>query len=187
MTEQGQCIRFHETDVRITGRVSMGVIGMKLNPGDSVVGMQTHTQGDCLLIVSEKGMGKRTLIDEFKPQLRGGKGILCYKITERTGKIVGAKLVHDDHDVMIITNEGIIIRIAVNEISVIGRNTSGVILMNIDSNSDVKVASIAKVRDDGEKSEGDGIEELDMDGEDGENEAQENEASEHEIPEDENS
>ncbi len=192
VTEQGQCIRFHETDVRITGRVSMGVIGMKLNPGDSVVGMQTHTQGDCLLIVSEKGMGKRTLIDEFKPQLRGGKGILCYKITERTGKIVGAKLVHDDHDVMIITNEGIIIRIAVNEISVIGRNTSGVILMNIDSNSDVKVASIAKVRDDGEKSEGDGIEELDMDGEDGENEAQEdemaeNEAAEHEITEDENS
>ena len=103
---------------------------------------------------------------------RSGKGILCYKITERTGRIVGAKLVHDDHDVMIITNEGIIIRIAVNEISVIGRNTSGVILMNIDPSSDVKVASIAKVRDDGDKSEGDGIEELtgEDDGEAGGNE-----------------
>jgi len=162
VTEKGQCIRFHEQDVRITGRVSMGVIGMKLNPDDHVVGMQTHTQGECLLIVSEKGMGKRTPIEEFKPQNRGGKGILCYKITEKTGNIVGAKLVHDDHDVLMITNEGIVIRISVDDISIIGRNTSGVKLMNIDPNSDVKIASIAKVRDDGEKSEGDGIEELEL-------------------------
>ncbi len=160
VTEKGQCIRFHETDVRVTGRVSMGVIGMKLNEGDRVVGMQMHTQGDDLLVVSEYGMGKRTPIDEFTPQNRGGKGVLCYKITEKTGNLVGAKLVFKDHDIMMITTEGVVIRISVDDISVIGRNTSGVILMNIDSESDVRVASIAKVRDDGNKSEGDGIEEL---------------------------
>ncbi len=160
VTEKGQCIRFHETDVRVTGRVSMGVIGMKLNEGDRVVGMQMHTQGDDLLVVSEYGMGKRTPIDEFTPQNRGGKGVLCYKITEKTGNLVGAKLVFKDHDIMMITTEGVVIRISVDDISVIGRNTSGVILMNIDSGSDVRVASIAKVRDDGNKSEGDGIEEL---------------------------
>ena len=165
VTKKGQCIRFHETDVRITGRVSIGVIGMKLNEGDQVVAMQTHTQGECLLIVSANGMGKRTPIEEFTRQNRGGKGILCYKITEKTGDIVGAKLVHDDHDIMIITTEGIVIRISVDDISIIGRNTSGVKLMNIDQDSDVQVASIAKVRDDGEKSEGDGIEELDLEAE----------------------
>ena len=109
ITKMGQCIRFNETDVRVTGRVSMGVIGMKLNDDDEVVGMQMDTQGEKLLIVSENGMGKRTPIDEFTPQKRGGKGVLCYKITEKTGMIVGAKLVHDDHDIMIITNEGIVI------------------------------------------------------------------------------
>ena len=160
VTAKGQCIRFHETDVRVTGRVSMGVIGMKLNEGDKVVGMQMHTQGESLLIISEKGMGKRTLIEEFSPQNRGGKGVLCYKITEKTGDIVGAKLVHDDHDVMIITTEGVVIRISVDDISLIGRNTSGVKLMSIDQDSDISVASIAKVRDDGNKSEGEGIEEL---------------------------
>ncbi len=162
ITKKGQCIRFHETDVRVTGRVSMGVIGMKLNEGDEVVGMQMDTQGEKLLIVSENGMGKRTPIDEFTAQNRGGKGVLCYKITEKTGDIVGAKLVHDDHDIMMITNEGVVIRISVEDISVIGRNTSGVKLMNIDQDSDIRVASIAKVRDDGEKSEGDGIEELEL-------------------------
>lgn len=105
-------------------------------------------------------MGKRTPIDEFSPQNRGGKGVLCYKITEKTGDIVGVKLVHEDHDIMIITTGGVVIRISVDDISVIGRNTSGVKLMNIDADSDIKVASIAKVRDDGNKSEGDGIEEL---------------------------
>ncbi len=147
VTKKGQCIRFHETDVRITGRVSMGVIGMKLNEGDHVVGMQMDTQGQNLLIVSENGMGKRTPIEEFSPQNRGGKGVLCYKITEKTGCVIGAKLVKDDHDIMMITTEGVVIRISVNDISVIGRNTSGVKLMNIDQNSDIKVASIAKVRE----------------------------------------
>ena len=131
VTKKGQCIRFHETDVRVTGRVSMGVIGMKLNEGDEVVGMQVHTQGDYLLIVSENGMGKRTEISEFTAQNRGGKGVLCYKITDKTGDIVGAKIVKDEHDLMIITNEGIVIRISVDDISVIGRNTSGVKLMAI--------------------------------------------------------
>ena len=162
VTKKGQCIRFHETDVRITGRVSIGVIGMKLNDGDQVVGMQTHTQGECLLVVSANGMGKRTPIEEFTSQNRGGKGILCYRITEKTGDIVGAKLVHNDHDIMMITTEGVVIRISVDDISIIGRNTSGVKLMDIDQNSDVHVASIAKVRDDGEKSEGDGIGELNL-------------------------
>lgn len=162
VTQKGQCIRFHEKDVRVTGRVSIGVIGMKLNDDDQVVGMQMDSQGPKLLIVSENGMGKRTPIDEFTPQRRGGKGVLCYKITEKTGDIVGAKLVQDDHDLLLITTEGIVIRISVNDISVIGRNTSGVKLMNIDQDSDIFVASIAKVRDDGSKSEGEGLDELDL-------------------------
>ncbi|WP_394524106.1 DNA gyrase subunit A [Lacrimispora sp. JR3] len=160
VTKKGQCIRFHEKDVRVTGRVSMGVIGMKLNDDDEVIGMQIETQGPELLIVSENGMGKRTPIEEFSPQRRGGKGVLCYKITEKTGDIVGAKLVDDDHDLLLITTEGIVIRISVNDISVIGRNTSGVKLMNIEQESDIRVASIAKVRDDGSKSDED-LEELD--------------------------
>ncbi|WP_143322405.1 DNA gyrase subunit A [Clostridium sp. HBUAS56010] len=153
ITRKGQCIRFHEKDVRVTGRVSMGVIGMKLNDDDQVIGMQMETQGPKLLIVSENGMGKRTPIEEFTPQRRGGKGVLCYKITDKTGDIVGAKLVEDEHDLLLITTEGIVIRISVEDISVIGRNTSGVKLMNIDQESDIRVASIAKVRDDGSKSE----------------------------------
>ncbi len=182
VTKKGQCIRFHEKDVRVTGRVSIGVIGMKLNDDDQVVGMQMDSQGPKLLIVSENGMGKRTPIEEFTPQRRGGKGVLCYKITEKTGDIVGAKLVQDDHDLLLITTEGIVIRISVNDISVIGRNTSGVKLMNIDQDSDIIVASIAKVRDDGSKSEGEGLDELDL--EDAE-EFQETEDSSdiNEIPE----
>ena len=160
VTKKGQCIRFHENDVRITGRVSIGVIGMKLNKDDEVVGMQMDSQGPKLLIVSANGMGKRTPIEEFSPQRRGGKGVLCYKITDKTGDIVGAKLVEDDHDLLLITNEGIIIRISVNDISVIGRNTSGVKLMNINQDSDIKVASIAKVRDDENKSEDEVLEEI---------------------------
>lgn len=160
ITKKGQCIRFHEKDVRVTGRVSMGVIGMKLNDDDQVVGMQMETQGPKLLIVSENGMGKRTPIEEFSPQRRGGKGVLCYKITEKTGDIVGAKLVEDEHDLLLITTEGIVIRIAVNDISVIGRNTSGVRLMNVGQESDIRVASIAKVRDDGSKSDEDELEEF---------------------------
>ncbi|WP_349945485.1 DNA gyrase subunit A [Lacrimispora sp. BS-2] len=175
VTKKGQCIRFHEKDVRITGRVSMGVIGMKFNDDDQVIGMQMESQGPKLLIVSANGMGKRTPIEEFTPQRRGGKGVLCYKITEKTGDIVGAKLVEDDHDLLLITTEGIVIRISVNDISVIGRNTSGVKLMNIDQESDISVASIAKVRDDGSKSDGEGMEELDMEDEEIPEEIAENE------------
>ncbi len=146
VTKFGQCIRFHETDVRRTGRVSMGVIGINLSEGDEVVGMQLDVQGRCLLIVSEKGLGKRTLIDDFTPQFRGGKGVKCYKITEKTGNIVGVKAVEDHNEIMIITTEGIIIRMKVDDISVLGRITSGVKLINLTDN--VSVASITKVKED---------------------------------------
>ena len=125
----------------------MGVIGMRLDEGDEVIGMQMASQGDTLLVVSENGMGKRTVITDFNVQYRGGKGVLCYKITEKTGCLVGAKLVNDGREIMLITTEGIIIRMSVDDISVIGRNTSGVKLMSIDHDSDIKVASIAKVRE----------------------------------------
>ncbi|MEG0687371.1 MAG: DNA gyrase subunit A [Hungatella sp.] len=147
VTKTGQCIRFHESDVRVTGRVSIGVIGMKFAKDDQVVGMQMDSQGECLLIVSANGMGKRTPIEEFTPQKRGGKGVRCYKIVDKTGDIVGAKLVHEDRDIMLITTEGILIRLSICDISIIGRNTSGVKLMNIDQESDIVVASIAKVRE----------------------------------------
>ena len=147
VTRKGMCIRFHETDVRVTGRVSMGVIGMRFDDDDEVIGMQKEDQGDTLLVVSENGMGKRTFISEFNAQNRGGKGVLCYKITETTGSLVGAKLVNEGREIMLITTEGIIIRMSVDDISIIGRNTSGVKLMSIEQNSDIKVASIAKVRE----------------------------------------
>ena len=146
MTKYGQCIRFHETDVRSTGRVSMGVIGMSLADGDEVVGMQLNTQGEHLLIVSERGLGKRTSIDEFTAQNRGGKGVKCYKITEKTGNLVGVKAVNDDNEIMIINTEGIIIRMKVSDISILGRVTSGVKLINMED--DVTVASITKVKED---------------------------------------
>ena len=146
VTKYGQCIRFHETDVRSTGRTSMGVIGMNLADGDEVVGMQMESQGDSLMIVSEKGLGKCTLISEFTAQIRGGKGVKCYKITEKTGNIVGVKSVNEDNEVMLITTEGIIIRIKVSDTALLGRVTSGVKLMNL--KDDVTVASIAKVRED---------------------------------------
>ena len=147
VTKYGQCIRFNERDVRPTGRTSMGVIGMNIEPGDEIVGMQMDTQGSDLLIVSEKGLGKRTAISEFSVQHRGGKGVKCYKITEKTGNVVGVKAVNEENEIMIITNEGIIIRMMVNGISSIGRNTSGVKLMDIDADNDIVVASIAKVRE----------------------------------------
>lgn len=146
ITKYGQCIRFHETDVRSTGRVSMGVIGMNLTDDDEVMGMQLNTQGDALMIVSEKGLGKCTLMCEFSTQNRGGKGVKCYKITEKTGNIVGAKAVNQDNEIMLITTEGIIIRIAVSGTCLLGRITSGVKLINLGEG--VKVASIAKVRED---------------------------------------
>ena len=145
VTKYGQCIRFKETDVRKTGRTSMGVIGMNLTDGDEVVGMQMESQGDSLMIVSEKGLGKCTLISEFTTQNRGGKGVKCYKITEKTGNIVGVKAVNHDNEIMLITTEGIIIRIKVADTAFLGRITSGVKLINLDEN--VTVASIAKVRE----------------------------------------
>lgn len=157
-TKLGMSIRFKETDARITGRVSYGVIGMKLDEGDEVIGMQMASQGEYMLVASEKGYGKRTRISEFKLQLRGGKGLLCYNVTEKTGNLVGMKLLDDGRDIMLITNEGILIRMGVDDISVIGRNTSGVKLMSIDADSDVRVASIAKVRESSRQDEEENVE-----------------------------
>lgn len=145
VTKHGMCIRFKETDVRPTGRSSMGVIGMNLSDRDEIVGMQLDHQGDSLLIVSENGMGKRTYLEEFTVQKRGGKGLKCYKITEKTGNVVGVKAVNDDHEIMMITTEGIIIQLRMEDISTLGRITSGVKMINLDDN--VKVAKIAKVRE----------------------------------------
>lgn len=145
VTKDGQCIRFKETDVRSTGRASMGVRGMNLGDGDEVVAMQLNTQGDYLLVASENGMGKRTAMSEFVVQNRGGKGVKCYKITEKTGNVVGAKAVNEENEIMMITTEGIIIRLQCADISVLGRITSGVKMINLTDG--VTVASIAKVRD----------------------------------------
>ena len=145
VTKHGMCIRFKETDVRATGRSSMGVIGMNLDDEDEIIGMQLDSQGECLLIVSENGMGKRTDLNEFSVQKRGGKGVKCYKITEKTGYVVGVKAVNDDQEVMLITTEGVIIQLRAEDISTLGRITSGVKLINLDEG--VKVAQIAKVRE----------------------------------------
>ncbi len=155
VTRHGKCIRFNEKDVRQTGRTSMGVIGMSLEGDDEVIGMQLDIQGDSLLIVSENGMGKRTSMNEFNAQHRGGKGVLCYNITEKTGNVIGVKAVKAGQEVMLITSGGIIIRMAVDSISEIGRYTSGVKLMDIDVENDIKVASIAKVRGDVTQDSGD--------------------------------
>ena len=145
VTKQGMCIRFKETDVRATGRTSMGVIGMSLSPSDEIIGMQIDTQGEKLLFVSERGMGKRTDLEEFHVQYRGGKGVKCYKINDKTGDLVGVKAVNEDHEIMMITTEGIIIQIRMQDVSDLGRITSGVKLMNLDEN--VTIAQIAKVRE----------------------------------------
>ena len=145
VTKFGMCIRFKETDVRATGRASMGVIGMNLNDQDEIVGMQLDHQGDSLLIVSEKGLGKRTYLNEFTVQKRGGKGIKCYKVTDKTGYVIGVKAVNDDHEIMLITTGGIIIQIPMSDVSILGRITSGVKLINLDDG--VVVAQIAKVRE----------------------------------------
>ena len=163
VTKDGQCIRFKETDVRSTGRSSMGVRGMNLADGDEVVAMQLNSQGYYLLVVSENGMGKRTSISEFTCQNRGGKGVKCYKITEKTGNVVGAKAVNEENEIMIITTEGIIIRLQCSDISILGRITSGVKLMNLQEG--ITVASVAKVR---EKEEEAGKEEENSDGIEGE-------------------
>ena len=146
VTKFGHCIRFNENDVRTTGRTSMGVIGMNLEQGDEVVAMQHNTQGESLLIVTENGIGKRTSIDEFTNQHRGGKGVKCYKITDKTGYVVGTKAVNEDHEIMLITNKGTIIQICANDVSKLSRITSGVKLMNLSDNNE-KIVSIAKVRE----------------------------------------
>ena len=157
VTKYGMCIRFKETNVRETGRSSMGVIGMSLDDGDEIVGMQLDSQGDSLLIVSEKGYGKRSTLDQFRLQHRGGKGLRCYKIMDKTGYIVGVKAVTDENEIMMITSGGIIIQIRMNDIRNLGRITSGVKLINLDDG--VEVAKIAKVRE----KVSDGEQELDTD------------------------
>ena len=147
VTKYGMCIRFNERDVRSTGRASMGVIGMTLDDGDEIVAMQMNTQGEHLLTVSENGYGKKTDIDEFKVQHRGGKGVKCYNIMEKTGNLVGAKAVTPGQEIMIITNAGIVIRITVDDISILGRITSGVKLINMDTERDIHVASFTKVKE----------------------------------------
>ena len=144
VTKYGQCIRFNEKDVRSTGRVSMGVRGMNLSDNDEIIGMQMSSQGNDMLIVSEKGMGKRTSMEEFTKQNRGGKGVKCYKITEKTGNVVGMKAVDEESEIMIINTEGIVIRMKCSDISQYGRITSGVKLINLPEKE--KVASVAKVR-----------------------------------------
>lgn len=167
ITKFGQCIRFHETDVRSTGRVSMGVRGINLLEEDEVIGMQLNCQGDYLLIVSENGMGKRTSVGEFTCQNRGGKGVKCYKITEKTGNVIGVKAVNEENDILLITTEGIVIRLECSTISILGRITSGVKLMDLKEG--VTVASIAKVR---EKEESEGVESEEADSQTEENQGE---------------
>ena len=146
ITKKGMSIRFNEKDVRQTGRTSMGVKGIHLGKDDIVISMQMSSQGEKILLVTENGMGKRTLISEFNAQNRGGKGVKCYKITEKTGDLVGAKIVTDENDVMIITTEGIIIRTSCDGISTLGRVTSGVKIINLNYDNNVKVASMTEVQ-----------------------------------------
>ncbi len=165
ITKYGMCIRFAESDVRSTGRSSIGVIGMNLSDGDEIVGMQLKSQGESLLIASEHGMGKRTDLEEFNLQKRGGKGVKCYKITEKTGDVIGVKAVNDDHEVMLITDTGIIIQIRASDVSTLGRITMGVKLMNVEEG--VRIVKIAKVREkvsDGNQ-EIENVEDVEEDGE----------------------
>ncbi len=158
VTKKGMCIRFKENQIRPLGRTAMGVIGMNLDEDDEVVGMQIDTQGDSLLFASEYGMGKRTDLSEFKVQNRGGKGIKCYNVTEKTGYLIGVKAVTDEHEIMMINSAGIIIQIRACEFKKIGRITSGVKMMNLDEG--IKVVKIAKVREsDVEENDAEGNEE----------------------------
>lgn len=145
VTEKGIGIKFKEEDIRPIGRNSMGVKGIKLDEDDSVIGMQISNNGKYLLTVSENGYGKRTELDKFRIQSRHGKGIICHKLNNKIGNLIGAKLVNEDDQILLITNEGIIIRLEVSNISIVGRNSMGVKLMNIDKDTDIKVASIAKI------------------------------------------
>ena len=147
VSAKGMSIHFKDTDIRTMGRTAMGVKAMKLDEDDEIVGMQLSTQGEALLTVTEMGMGKRTRLSEFRIQGRAGKGIKCHRINEKTGRIVGVKAVNNDHEIMLITNQGVIIRIKCGDISIYGRNSSGVKVMRIDKNEDIRVAGIAKVRE----------------------------------------
>ena len=170
VTKYGQCIKFKVSDIRRTGRNSIGVRGINLDEHDEVIGMQLESQGECLLLVTENGMGKRTLASEFTVQHRGGKGVKCYRINDKTGNIIGVKSVDEDNEIMLITTEGIIIQMQVRGISRLGRITSGVKLMDI-SSDDIVVASIAKVREKPEEvqdNEEEAIPDDDYDSEDGE-------------------
>ncbi len=146
VTEGGQCITFDEKDVRPMGRVSQGVIGIKLDREDAVIGMETIVNGSkqTLLTITENGFGKRTELDEYRVQIRAGKGVITYKITPKTGKVVGVKLVDEDDDIMLVTDTGTIIRINVSEISILGRPTQGVTLMRTNEG---KVVSIEKIKE----------------------------------------
>jgi DNA gyrase subunit A len=144
VTRKGMCIEFDESEVRPLSRAATGVKGIELDKGDEVIGMQLDHQGDSLLFVSENGIGKRTNLEDFKIQHRGGKGLKCYRITEKTGEVVGVKAVTDDHEIMMITTQGIIIQIRMSEIKELSRITSGVKLMDL--RDGVKIAKIAKVR-----------------------------------------
>ena len=158
VTRYGQCIRFHESDVRATGRASMGVIGMNLLDTDEVVGMQLSSQGEYMLTVSENGMGKLTDINEFTVQNRGGKGVKCYKIIEKTGNVVGMKILSRENEVMMINTDGIIIQMPCSDISILGRVTSGVKLMDLKNG--ITIASIAKVRESSKNENEEGSEEV---------------------------
>ncbi|EFM65226.1 DNA gyrase, A subunit [Peptostreptococcus stomatis DSM 17678] len=144
VTENGMSIRFNENDVRSMGRTATGVKGITLSKGDHVVSMDLISNGTDLLVVSEKGFGKRTETEEYRPQIRAGKGIKTYNINSKTGKLVGATLVDEDDEMMMINSNGVLIRIRVNEISIFGRVTSGVKLMKTDE--EVEVVSIAKLK-----------------------------------------
>ncbi len=145
ISKNGHSIRFNEKEVRETGRSSMGVTGMKLRGDDEVITLALDVQGEAILFATENGMGKRTRFDDFNAQHRGGMGVLCYKITEKTGVLVAARAVDDDDQIMLITNEGIVMRMPVDGVSVIGRNTSGVRIMNVDQKESIKVAQMAKL------------------------------------------
>ena len=158
VTKYGQCIRFRESDVRATGRASMGVIGINLLDTDEVVGMQLSSQGEYMLTVSENGMGKLTDINEFTVQNRGGKGVKCYKIIEKTGNVVGMKILSRENEVMMINTDGIIIQMPCSDISILGRVTSGVKLMDLKNG--ITIASIAKVRESSKNENEEGSEEV---------------------------
>ena len=154
VTREGLCITFDEKDVRPMGRVSQGVIGIKLNKDDEVIGMQSIVAGSkqTLLTITENGFGKRTELDEYRVQIRAGKGVITYKITPRTGKVIGVELVDEDDDIMLVTDTGTIIRINVSEISILGRPTQGVTLMRTNEGRVVSIEKIAEEKIDEEES-----------------------------------